>query len=100
MVEEVKRLKLFSAALDLIELNNLNPLKEFIMGVNKYSDISAEEFSIMKGYKKKPQNYASGVPTEILSEGSRKRRQAAATTVDWRSKGYVTGVKDQGIELN
>lgn len=97
MIEEAKRLKLFTTAADLIDLHNLNPLKEFVMGLNKYSDISTAEFNIMKGYRKKPQDYVSGIPTEVLTEGSRRRRQAAAATVDWRTKGYVTGVKDQGL---
>lgn len=61
----------------------------FRMGVNKYSDMDADEFAqTMNGFK------YSGVP----SQAPRQARQATTTvtSIDWRTKGAVTPVKDQG----
>jgi len=57
-------------------------------GLNKFSDLSVEEFSVrlgMKGYKPKQ---VSGVPVAS-------KLPQAPSSFDWRKKGGVTPVKDQ-----
>ena len=62
----------------------------FTVGLNEYSDLDSAEFAKqLTGYlthaKRKPAaNTFVGVSAEI------------PTSVDWRTKGYVTGVKNQG----
>ncbi|XP_064624075.1 procathepsin L-like [Lineus longissimus] len=60
------------------------------MGVNQFTDLSHEEFkNLMSGCVLKPNNMTSGstyLPPANLD---------APSTVDWRTKGYVTPVKNQ-----
>jgi len=57
--------------------------------LNKFSDLSVTEFSVrlgMKGY----------VPKQLPNIPVATRTAAPPTTFDWRSKGGITEVKDQG----
>jgi C1A family cysteine protease len=68
--------------------NMLNSEKEgYHMGVNKFTDMTAAEFKKRLGYKS---NKMTKRNVEILSENG------APAAVDWRTKGAVTPVKDQG----
>lgn len=61
-----------------------------VFGITKFSDISEEEFNKKyMGYKPSPRPVAAPVLELDAS-------QAAPKSVDWRSKGAVTKVKDQG----
>ncbi|XP_064622799.1 procathepsin L-like [Lineus longissimus] len=61
------------------------------MGVNQFTDMSNEELKkLMSGFVLKPDNMTGGstyLPPANLD---------APSAVDWRTKGYVTAVKDQG----
>jgi C1A family cysteine protease len=83
------RLSVFSNNYHKIMSHNmLNAGKEgYQMGVNKFTDMTAAEFKKRLGYRPK-QNRQRKV--EILHE------TASPSSVDWRSKGAVTPVKDQG----
>jgi C1A family cysteine protease len=57
--------------------------------LNKFSDLTLEEFTMrlgMKGYKP---NQVTGVPVADVSV-------AAPSSFDWRKKGGITAIKDQG----
>jgi len=63
-------------------------------GVNKFADLTKEEFKAIYLSKKVAVRdntwpVAPDVPAEII--------QALPTSFDWRPKGVVTGVKDQGM---
>jgi C1A family cysteine protease len=64
---------------------------EHKVGLNKFADLSNEEFREM---------YLSKVKKPITIEEKRKHRHLqtcdAPSSLDWRNKGVVTAVKDQG----
>ena len=62
------------------------------MGVNQFSDLTEAEFESfhMGGYKKTPMVAASMEGLTV------KRAKDLPASVDWRDKGAVTPVKDQG----
>jgi len=58
-----------------------------MLGVNKFTDMSEAEFKQMLGYKRtKPLNKVPKSFSHI----------EAPASIDWRTKGAVTDVKDQG----
>lgn len=91
--EEAKRFEIFAKNLEFIKNHNEkanNGEHSFWLGVNKFADLTYEEFAARylnyRGAEKKPapllhnSAYFGDLPT----------------SVDWREKGAVTGVKDQG----
>jgi cathepsin L len=92
--EEVRRAT-WESNLKLVQKHNLEAdlgAKTYWLGMNKFADLTSTEFSrMMNGYN-------------ASMSGSRRRGQTFVPnpvgdlpdTVDWRDKGYVTGVKDQG----
>ncbi|CAM0878249.1 unnamed protein product [Alopecurus aequalis] len=90
--EKVQRLQVFNANVEFIESFNAANRK-FYLGVNQCADITNEEFKASrahKGYKPSSER----VPTTFRYENV--SLDALPVTVDWRTKGAVTPVKDQG----
>jgi len=82
------RLGVYRQNIEFIEEHNrLN--KGFTVAINKFADMTSTEFaSIYNGYKmsdRKPMYTMKSSPNDFLAD-----------SVDWRTKGAVTGVKDQG----
>lgn len=91
------RFKQFRQAHDLINKHNADPTHKFKLGHNQFSDMSHDEFkATMLGLAKNPlynQRAGGGNKKEhhdILSDAD------LPEAVDWRSKGAVTPVKNQG----
>ncbi|KAI3981803.1 hypothetical protein MKX01_027788 [Papaver californicum] len=70
----------------------------YTLGLNKFADLSDDEFRAI---------YGTGLPQKILEQVKREKNtrhqfthenssNSLPTSVDWRGKGAVTGVKDQG----
>ena len=60
------------------------------MGINQFTDLTAKEFK---------DQYVSGLKVEVGSYGCKTYSSSAVgapASVDWRTKGAVTTVKDQG----
>ncbi|KAI3933463.1 hypothetical protein MKX01_022042 [Papaver californicum] len=70
----------------------------YSLGLNKFADLSDDEFRAI---------YSTGLPQKLLEQVRREKNirhkfthentsNPLPTSVDWRGKGAVTGVKDQG----
>lgn len=92
--EDTLRQKIFTQNLAIIEKHNFLEsigLKSFKLGVNEFADLELKEFlSLMTGYKHEHRNKTG---TTYLSPNL---PFTLPTSVDWRQKGYVTPVKNQG----
>ena len=78
------RLALFAARDDLIAQENANPENTFTLGHNMYSTWTDTELNRQRGYRSRGvrEYFEAGTPN--------------ADSVDWRTSGCVTPVKDQG----
>ncbi|ENN80696.1 hypothetical protein HUJ04_011681 [Dendroctonus ponderosae] len=91
-VEETTRYGIFQAKLLEIEEHNSRfeqGLETYKKGVNKFSDWTQDEFNAYLGLHPKPAKLGKGIPYV-------KTGVSVPASVDWRTEGYVTGVKNQG----
>jgi len=91
--EKARRFEVFKDNVAFVESFNANKNNKFWLGVNQFADLSTEDFKANKGFKpisgeKVP--IRTGFKYENLSVS------ALPTTVDWRTKGAVTPIKNQG----
>jgi C1A family cysteine protease len=71
--------------------HNADFTQNFTMGVNQFTDLTPEEF--------RAQYINGGLRTEVGSYGCKSFSSSASgapASIDWRTKGAVTSVKDQG----
>lgn len=88
--EEKKRYLIFIEHMETVaELQIANPLSEF--GVTKFSDLTEEEFKVYHNSEAYYSSMNQNVEREPVPP-----LPFVADAVDWREKGAVTGVKDQG----
>jgi len=81
------RYAIYKKALDFVADHNTKG-KSYTVAINKFSDLTNEEFrSYYLGLK---------MPSEIPTPSTTFTVNAAPATWDWRGEGAVTGVKDQG----
>ncbi|KAL9257253.1 Cysteine proteinase RD21A-like protein [Drosera capensis] len=80
----------------VIEKNSKrNAATDHTVGLNRFADLSNQEFKEMYLSKVKKPAYKNMNRTRIMRQG-RLRSCDAPSSLDWRKKGVVTGVKDQG----
>merc|ERR1712077_75352 len=79
---------------NLAKIEKHNALGTWKMGVNEFSDLTQAEFEAQMtgGYKKMPQSGAAAPATTFKA----KTRSELPDSVDWRDKGAVSDVKNQG----
>ncbi|XP_050224152.1 senescence-specific cysteine protease SAG39-like [Mercurialis annua] len=93
--EKEKRFQIFKQNVEFIESFNKAGTKAYKVGVNAFADLTNDEFkSSRNGYR----SYASYGPLMVRSSSSFRYENvtAAPTSMDWRQKGAVTPIKDQG----
>ncbi|KAJ8761372.1 hypothetical protein K2173_001502 [Erythroxylum novogranatense] len=90
--EKEKRFKIFTENLEFIESFNKAGIKPYKLGINKFADLTNEEFkSPRNGYNKMSRTTSLGAKSFRYGNIT-----AVPSTMDWRNKGAVTPVKDQG----
>lgn len=91
--EEVVRRAIFEQNVQRIARHNLEHdlgLHSYTLGLNQFADLTHEEFKsiLLHPFKRSSSNAAS---TFLAPQNVK-----LPDTVDWRTQGYVTGIKDQG----
>jgi cathepsin L len=87
--ETAARFTVFKGNLDYVEKHNSEG-HSYTLGMNAFADLSHDEFvAKYLGTIQKPQQLTAP-STHVVSSVS------SPTSVDWRTKGAVTGIKDQG----
>ncbi|KAL3860978.1 hypothetical protein ACJMK2_007071 [Sinanodonta woodiana] len=93
--EELVRRGIWERAVKIIEAHNLEADKgkhTYWMGVNEYADLTAEEWKKMNGFVKK----TGGSKITCGKYSSSIKPSDLPMAIDWRAKGYVTHVENQG----
>jgi len=85
--EKAYRFEIFKSNMELIESFNAGNNK-FRLGANQFADLTNEEFRARNGFKPSASRSATSFRYENVT--------APPASMDWRTKGAVTPVKDQG----
>ena len=85
-----ERFNVFHDNLDFIKNHNDNTNSSFTLGVNQFTDMTNQEFK---------NKYVNGLGAVVGSNSCKSfscSASSAPSSIDWRAKGAVTTVKDQG----
>ncbi|XP_057460598.1 senescence-specific cysteine protease SAG39-like [Actinidia eriantha] len=86
--EEEKRFNIFKDNVEYIESSNKATNKPYKLGVNQFADLTNEEFKLRNRFK----SHVCTTTTSFKYENV----TAVPSAMDWRKKGVVTPIKDQG----
>ncbi|PIN19573.1 Cysteine proteinase Cathepsin L [Handroanthus impetiginosus] len=90
--EKAKRFGIFKKNVEYIESFNEAGTRPNKLAINKFADLTNEEFRTSRnGYKMRSHQKSSKVSSFRYANVT-----AVPSSMDWRKKGAVTGVKDQG----
>lgn len=87
--EKDKRFQIFKDNVEFIESFNADGNKPYKLGVNHLADLTVEEFKASRNGLKRPYELST---TPFKYENV----TAIPAAIDWRTKGAVTSIKDQG----
>nr|GMD60774.1 ervatamin-B-like [Ipomoea batatas]GMD63802.1 ervatamin-B-like [Ipomoea batatas]GMD66545.1 ervatamin-B-like [Ipomoea batatas] len=91
--EKAKRFKIFEQNVKFIESFNKAGTQSYKLGINKFSDLTPEEFkATMLNEGKAPPRPKPSKPASFLNESLAE----VPEYLDWREKGAVTDIKNQG----
>ena len=85
--ELVYRSRLFAEYVAKMEKHNSDPTQKWQMGINQFSDLTQEEFI---------STYLGEKSTTPIVEFNEPVNKGFTQEIDWRTKNYVTAVKNQG----
>ncbi|KAL0345062.1 UNVERIFIED_CONTAM: Senescence-specific cysteine protease SAG39 [Sesamum radiatum] len=90
--EKSKRFRIFKENVEYIRSFNEATARPYRLAINKFADLTNEEFVASRnGYK-----MGSYMESSKVSSFRYANVSAVPASMDWRQKGAVTGVKDQG----
>ncbi|MED6140061.1 hypothetical protein PIB30_089580, partial [Stylosanthes scabra] len=92
VAEKEKRFLIFKENVEFMESFNAAGNKPYKLGVNNLADVTIEEFKASRNGFKKPQ-YDEFIKTTSFKYENMSDVPAA---MDWRKKGAVIAIKDQG----
>lgn len=88
--EKERRFKIFKENVEYIEHVNNAGNRKYKLGINQFTDLTNEEFKAShNGFKPMPAARAA-------ANTFRYANVSAPPSMDWRTKGAVTSIKDQG----
>merc|ERR1712141_862204 len=88
--ERLTRFATFMKNVKEIEEHNKSGKSTYKKVINKFADMTQEEFKVMNGYKNAPN------PGQVYADVRDVKMEDLPASVDWRDKGAVSAVKDQG----
>merc|ERR1739844_195955 len=88
--ERLTRFATFMKNVKEIEEHNKSGKSTYKKVINKFADMTKEEFKVMNGYKNAPK------PGQAYADVRDVKMEDLPASVDWRDKGAVSAVKDQG----
>jgi len=96
--ELYSRKALFEASLSKVSEHNKDSSKTYKLGINHLSDWSEKELKQLLGYKKSSETIANiNKRAKTSSLENHLLKYTLPTGVDWRAKGVISPVKDQGM---
>jgi len=92
--EESLRFSRFAANYDFVQSWNSDPTQTSSVGLNEFADLNTEEFGALKGcLNMAPSLEQEPIEDSVIVTGNDGELPAS---VDWRAKGAVTPIKNQG----
>merc|ERR1712180_229989 len=89
--ERLSRFATFMKNVKEIEEHNKSGKSSYTKSINKFADMTKEEFNkAMNGYKNAPK------PGQVYADVKDVKVEDLPASVDWRDKGAISDVKDQG----
>ncbi|XP_055803925.1 zingipain-2-like [Solanum dulcamara] len=94
-IEKEHRFKTFKENVEFIESFNQNGTRHYKLAINKYADLTTEEFTAsFMGLDTSLSQKESAAPTTSFKYDS---VTEVPFSMDWRKRGSVTGIKNQGV---
>jgi hypothetical protein len=99
--EKHRRFHIFRENFIRVQSHNAKASSSFKLGLNRFADMTNAEFveSRRLGLKRRPvlRSPSASASSSSSSSAEMGEKKVLAASVDWRSLGAVTGVKDQGM---